>query len=106
MILLTVAAANKFKEQLHERGKGLGIRLAVVGTGCSGYSYVVNFADTKQDDDHIFDDHDVRIFVDSDSYDLVAGTTIDFEKRGFTEALKFRNPRTQGECGCGESFTV
>ncbi len=106
MITLTFSAANKFKEQLRERGKGLGIRLAVAGSGCSGYSYVVNFADTVNDDDIIFEDQGVKLFVDSDSLQYVDGTEIDFEKKNLTEALKFRNPKVKGECGCGESFTI
>lgn len=106
MITLTIKAATKFKQQLQERGKGLGIRLAIRGSGCSGYSYVVNFADTRQDDDLIFEDLGVRLFIDPDSYKLMEGTQIDFEKRGFNEALKFNNPKVKGECGCGESFTI
>lgn len=106
MITLTAQAANKFKQQLEERGLGLGIRLAVMGTGCSGYSYIVNFADKREEDDLIFEDLGVTILVDPDSYKIVKGTQIDFQKNGFNEALKFINPNVKGECGCGESFTI
>lgn len=106
MIKLTSRAANKFKKSLSERGRGLGIRVAVKGTGCSGYSYIVNFADSTQQDDLIFDELGVRIFVDPDSYKLIKDTEIDFEQKGLTEALRFRNPQVKGECGCGESFSI
>ena len=106
MITLTLKAATKFKEQLEERVMGLGIRLAVRGSGCSGYSYIVNFADSMNRDDLEFENLGVRIFVDPESYDLVKGTQIDFQKNGFTEALRFINPNVKGECGCGESFTI
>ena len=106
MITLTAQAANKFKQQLEERGMGIGIRLAVRGTGCSGYSYLVNFADKCEEDDLVFEYLGVTILVDPDSYVLVKNTHIDFQKNGFNEALKFINPNVKGECGCGESFTI
>jgi iron-sulfur cluster assembly protein len=75
-------------------------------TGCSGFAYVVNYADETHPDDLVFEDHGVRVYVDRESLAMIDGTEVDFVKQGLNEAFKFRNPNTKGECGCGESFTV
>ena len=105
-ISLTPAAADRVRHFLAARGQGLGLRLGVRKTGCSGFAYVVNYADETHADDLVFEDHGVRVYVDRESLGLIDGTEVDFVKQGLNEAFKFRNPNTKGECGCGESFTV
>jgi len=105
-ISLTEAAANRIRTFLASRGHGIGLRLGVRKTGCSGFAYVVNYADGQQADDVVFEDRGVRVFVDAGSLKLIDGTVIDFVKQGLNEAFRFRNPNVKGECGCGESFSV
>ena len=105
-ISLTESAANRVKSFLAARGSGLGLRLGVRKTGCSGFAYVVNYADSPQPGDTVFEDRGVRVFVDAGSLSLVDGTIVDFMKQGLNEAFRFRNPNVKGECGCGESFSV
>jgi iron-sulfur cluster assembly protein len=105
-ISLTPAAADRVRHFLASRGQGLGLRLGVRKTGCSGFAYVVNYADETRPDDLVFEDHGVRVYVDPESLAMIDGTEVDFVKQGLNEAFKFRNPNTKGECGCGESFTV
>ena len=82
------------------------MRLAVKKTGCSGFAYVVNYADDIHDDDVVFEDRGVKVIVDKQSLGFIDGTEVDFVKQGLNEAFRFRNPNVKGECGCGESFTV
>ncbi len=105
-ITLTVAAAERVRHFIAERGQGIGLRLGVRKTGCSGFAYVVNYADEARDDDRIFDCHGVRVLVDPESLALIDGTEVDFVRHGLNEAFRFRNPNVRGECGCGESFSV
>jgi len=105
-ISLTESAADRVKSFLAARGTGVGLRLSVRKTGCSGFAYVVNYAESQQAGDTVFEDRGVRVFVDSGSLDLLDGTIVDFVKQGLNEAFRFRNPNVKGECGCGESFSV
>jgi iron-sulfur cluster assembly protein len=105
-ISITPAAADRVRNFLATRGRGLGLRLGVKSTGCSGYAYVVNYADELAKDDVVFDAQGVKIIVDSKSLSYIDGTEVDFVKQGLNEAFRFRNPNVKGECGCGESFTV
>jgi iron-sulfur cluster assembly protein len=105
-ITLTPSAAERVRNFLASRGQGVGLRVGVRKTGCSGYAYVVNYADEITDRDRVFDSAGVRIVVDQDSLSLVDGTEIDFVRHGLSEAFRFRNPNVKGECGCGESFSV
>ncbi len=105
-ISLTPAAADRVKTFIASRGKGLGLRLGVRKTGCSGFAYVVNYADDAQARDLVFEDQGVKVFVDPESLPLINGTTVDFVKQGLNEAFRFHNPNIKGECGCGESFNV
>ncbi len=105
-IHLTLSAAERVKTFIAARGKGLGLRLGVRKTGCSGFAYVVNYADEAQAEDRVFEDRGVKVFVDPESLPLVEGTTVDFVKHGLNEAFRFSNPNIKGECGCGESFSV
>ena len=94
------------KTFLAARGHGVGLRLGVRKTGCSGFAYVVNYADAAKADDVVFEDRGVKVFVDPGSLSLIDGTVVDFVKQGLNEAFRFRNPNIKGECGCGESFSV
>lgn len=105
-ISLTPPAADRVRNFLQTRGKGVGLRLGVKKTGCSGFAYVVSYADDIGSDDVVFDDAGVKVIVDSEALRYVDGTEIDFVRQGLNEAFKFRNPNIKGECGCGESFTV
>lgn len=105
-ISLTASAADRIKSYLDKRGHGVGLRLGVKKTGCSGYAYVVNYADEVLETDLVFEQLGVRVLVDKDSLGYIDGTEVDFVKQGLNEAFKFRNPNVKGECGCGESFTV
>jgi iron-sulfur cluster assembly protein len=105
-ISLTQAAADRVRAFLNRRGHGLGLRLSVKKTGCSGFAYVVNYADDVGKDDVVFQDQGVTVVVDRDSLGYIDGTEVDFIKQGLNEAFRFRNPNIKGECGCGESFTV
>jgi iron-sulfur cluster assembly protein len=105
-ISLTESAASRIRTFLAARGHGAGLRLGVRKTGCSGFAYVVNYADSQQPDDVVFEDRGVRVFVDVTSLKLIDGTEVDFVKQGLNEAFRFRNPNVKGECGCGESFSV
>jgi iron-sulfur cluster assembly protein len=103
---LTQSAAERVKSYLERRGRGLGLRVGIRRTGCSGYAYVIDYADDVDDDDVVFEDRGVKIIVDNDSLELIDGTQVDFVKQGLNEAFKFRNPNVKGECGCGESFSI
>ncbi len=105
-ISLTAAAAGRVRAFLTRRGSGLGLRLGVKKTGCSGFAYIVYYADDVGADDVVFEDQGVKVIVDRDSLGFIDGTQVDFVKQGLNEAFKFRNPNVKGECGCGESFTV
>ena len=105
-ITLTPNAAKHVTAHLAKRGKGIGLRLGVRKTGCSGFAYVVNYADDKVANDLEFEDRGVKVFVDPESLPLINGTTVDFVKQGLNEAFRFHNPNIKGECGCGESFSV
>lgn len=105
-ISLTPAAAERIRTFIAARGQGLGLKLGVRKTGCSGFAYVVNYADQAAPEDLVFEDHGVKVFVDPASLSLIDGTTVDFIKQGLNEAFRFVNPNIKGECGCGESFSV
>lgn len=105
-ISLTDAAADRVRHFLASRGHGLGLRLGVRKTGCSGFAYVINYADEVASQDLVFEDRGVKVFVDPESLPYINGTEVDFVKQGLNEAFKFRNPNVKGECGCGESFNV
>lgn len=105
-IILTDNAADRVRRFLAQRGTGIGLRLGVKRTGCSGFAYTVNYADEIGDDDVVFDTGDVKVIVDKESLQYIDGTEVDYVREGLNEAFKFRNPRATGECGCGESFSI
>jgi iron-sulfur cluster assembly protein len=105
-IKLTEAAAGRIRDFIDSRGHGVGLRLGIKKTGCSGFAYVVNYADQVESEDVVFEDRGVKVVVDTESLRYIDGTVVDFVKQGLNEAFRFSNPNIKGECGCGESFTV
>ena len=103
---LTENAASHIASYLGDRGKGLGIRLAVKTTGCSGLMYVLEPVDEPQPEDLKFDSKGIDVYVDPKSLIYLDGTEMDYVKKGLNEGFEFKNPNQSGECGCGESFTV
>jgi iron-sulfur cluster assembly protein len=105
-INISEAAAQRARSFLENRGSGLGLRLGVKTTGCSGLAYVIEFVDELNTDDNVFEDKGVKIIIDGKSLVYLDGTELDFAKDGLNEGFEFKNPNANGECGCGESFNV
>ncbi|MEM9243907.1 MAG: iron-sulfur cluster assembly accessory protein [Pseudomonadota bacterium] len=107
-IHLTPSARQHIIEQLQARGRGVGIRVAVKKTGCSGLAYVMEYVDDPNDDDYVsaITDSDYAVYVDPKAYQYLKNTTVDYVKRGLNEGFEFVNPNEKNRCGCGESFTV
>lgn len=105
-ITLTDAAVKHVKSFIDNRGKGVGLRLAVKTTGCSGMAYVLEFADEVGPEDKVFEQEGIQVIIDPKSLVYLDGTELDYAKEGLNEGFKFNNPNVKGECGCGESFTV
>jgi iron-sulfur cluster assembly protein len=105
-ITLTEAAAQRVEKFLANRGKGIGLRLGVKTTGCSGMAYTLEFVDEALPEDLTFESHGITVVVDPKSLVYIDGTELDFTKEGLNEGFKFNNPNVKDECGCGESFTV
>jgi iron-sulfur cluster assembly protein len=106
MITLSESAAKHVSNFLAKRGKGIGVRLGVKTSGCSGMAYKLEFADEAGEEDLVFDSHGLKVIVDPKSLPYLDGTELDFTKEGLNEGFKFINPNVQDECGCGESFNV
>jgi iron-sulfur cluster assembly protein len=105
-ITLTEQAAQHVSRYIEKRGKGLGVRLGVRTTGCSGLAYKLEFVDDSKPEDQVFESHGVRVFVDPKSLAYLDGTELDFGREGLNEGFRFNNPNVKSECGCGESFQV
>ncbi len=105
-INITEKAAKQIAKQLQKRGKGLGLGLGVKKAGCSGFTYVVDYADDITENDKVFEQHGVKLIVKVDELDLLDGVEVDYTREGLSEAFRFNNPKATGTCGCGESFTV
>ncbi len=105
-ITLTESAARQVIAYITERGEGVGLRLGVKRTGCSGFAYVVDVADHLTNDDVLVENRGIKIVVNSEHVPLLEGTEIDFVRQGLNNIFRFRNPNASGECGCGESFSV
>ena len=106
MITLTETAANHVRSYLARRGKGVGLRVGVRTSGCSGMAYKLEFADVVNPEDHQFESRGVKVIVDPKSLPYLTGTELDYAREGLNEGFKFRNPNVKDECGCGESFNV
>jgi len=105
-VTMTPAAAERVKSFMANRGQGVGLRLGIKTTGCSGLAYVLEFVDELNEDDNVFDIDSVKIIIDTKSLVYLDGIQLDFTKEGLNEGFKFTNPNAKGECGCGESFNV
>jgi iron-sulfur cluster assembly protein len=105
-VTLTDAAARHVTRFMAKRGKGVGIRLGVKTTGCSGLAYKLEYADEIAEEDVIFEDNGVKVLVDPKSLAYIDGTQLDFVREGLNEGFKFINPNERDRCGCGESFRV
>lgn len=104
---LTENAASHVSAMLHQRGNGIGLRLGTHKSGCSGFEYVVDYADEVSDRDEVFECHGVKLVVDRDSLPFLNGTTVDYVKmNALNDGFEFNNPNVKNMCGCGESFTV
>lgn len=106
MLLITTAAATRIRQQLDKRGHGLGLRVGVRKSGCSGYMYTMDYADELAAGDHVFGEQGAQLIVDQKHLPVLEGTTVDFRRDGLNQMFRFDNPRAQHACGCGESFTV
>lgn len=105
-IQVTENAAKQIRKQLDKRGSGLGLRLGVKASGCSGYAYVLDYADQAEADELVFDQFGVNVLVKRADLDKLDGIVLDYAREGFNEAFKFLNPNVKATCGCGESFAV
>ena len=105
-ISLTESAVDRVKTFLEKRGKGVGVRLGVKTTGCSGMAYTIEFADEVEETDEVFEQDGVKVLINPKSLVYLDGTELDFAKEGLNEGFKFNNPNEKDRCGCGESFTV
>jgi iron-sulfur cluster assembly protein len=105
-VTLSEAAARHVAKYITKRGKGMGVRLGVKTTGCSGMAYKLEYVDEALADDLVFESHGVKVLVDPKSLPYIDGTELDFVREGLNEGFKFNNPNVKNECGCGESFNV
>jgi iron-sulfur cluster assembly protein len=105
-IQLTESAARRVQQQLQARGRGLGLRVGIKASGCSGYAYVLDYADEAAADEVVFESHGARVFVPRDALAMLDGLVVDFRREGLNEVFKFDNPNAEALCGCGESFSV
>ena len=105
-ITLTEKAASHVQKSLDQRGKGVGLRLGIKTSGCSGMAYIMEFVDSINESDQIFESQGIKLIVDPKSLIYIDGTELDFVREGLNEGFKFNNPNVKDQCGCGESFTV
>lgn len=105
MITLTKHAATRIADQI-SKNNSLALRFAAKESGCSGYSYVMDFADKIEGDDLVFESFNVKVVIDPKSLNILDGTQIDYVSEGLNQTFKFSNPRSTNECGCGESFAL
>jgi iron-sulfur cluster assembly protein len=105
-VTLTERAAAHVQKYIAKRGHGIGLRLGVRTTGCSGLAYVLEYADDTQPEDVQFESHGTRVIIDPKSLAFIDGTELDFVREGLNEGFQFNNPNVKNECGCGESFNV
>ncbi|MEC9482652.1 MAG: iron-sulfur cluster assembly accessory protein [Halomonas sp.] len=103
---ITPAAAKQIRQVLDERGHGLGLRVSVKPSGCSGYSYVLDFADQEGAEDVAFESHGAKVYVAPDALDMLDGSEVDYVAEGLNRFFRFNNPNVKDQCGCGESFSV
>ena len=106
MITVTESAANRIKDMIAKRGSGVGLRVGVTESGCSGYKYALDYAESVTDDDVVIERDDAKVVVDQKSMDIINDTELDFVRDGLNQSFKFNNPNAVSECGCGASFSI
>ena len=106
MITVTDAAAKKIKQNIARRGTGVGIRIGIRTTGCSGLAYVLEYVDAPAEEDTQFNNNEVTVIVDPKSLPIVNGITVDYVRQGLNEGFEFVNTAEKDRCGCGESFRI
>jgi iron-sulfur cluster assembly protein len=106
MISVTETAAKKIKSNLTRRGSGIGIRIGIRTTGCSGLAYVLEYVDRVNDEDTVFESQDIRVIVDAKSLPILGDLDVDYVRQGLNEGFEFNNPNEKDRCGCGESFRI
>ena len=105
-IHLTENAAAQVRQQIENRGSGLGLRLGVKKSGCSGFAYVIDFADRLDEGDQVYEDFGVKVVINDEHLPFLDGLRLDYQKTGLNAAFRFENPNVKDSCGCGESFSV
>ncbi len=105
-VSITESAARQIKKQLEKRGTGVGLKLGVRKSGCSGYAYTLDYSEKVAEDDAVFEDFGVKVIVQKDDLPFLDGIQLDYRREGINEAFRFDNPNVTGSCGCGESFSV
>jgi len=105
-VTLTEKAAQQIKKQLEKRGQGIGLKLGVKKSGCSGYAYALDYADQLRGDETVFEAYGVKLIVNPDDLSYLDGMELDYRREGINEAFQFNNPNVKATCGCGESFSV
>ena len=106
MFKLTQSAVERVREMVLKRDAVIGLRIGVTESGCSGYSYALDFAETVNDSDTVFEQNDVKVIIDEVSMPILNGVELDFVKQGLNQSFKFNNPNVVSSCGCGESFST
>lgn len=106
MITLTPTAVERVREMVAKKESAIGLRIGVTESGCSGYSYALDFADSVADTDTVIEQDGVKVIVDNDSLPFLDDMQLDFVKQGLNQSFKFNNPNVVSSCGCGESFSV
>lgn len=103
---LSPSAARRIQAQIAQRGSGLGLRVGVKKSGCSGWAYTMDYADQITEGDQVFESHGAKLIVKSEHLPVLEGMILDWQKQGLNESFKFINPNVKAQCGCGESFAV
>ena len=106
MITLTDAAVQRVRDMVAKQDNAIGLRIGVTESGCSGYSYALDFAQTVADDDTVIEQDDVKVVINAASMPILDGIELDFVKQGLNQSFKFNNPNVVSSCGCGESFST
>lgn len=106
MITVTESAASRIRDMISKRGSGVGLRVGVTESGCSGYKYALDYAEAIAADDTVIERDEAKVVIDQKSLDIIGDTEVDYVKDGLNQSFKFNNPNAVSECGCGESFSL
>jgi iron-sulfur cluster assembly protein len=106
MITVTESAASRIRDMISKRGSGVGLRVGVTESGCSGYKYALDYAEAVAADDIVIERDDAKVVIDQKSMTIIGDTEVDYVKDGLNQSFKFNNPNAVSECGCGESFSI